>query len=254
MDREEPSELLAAATQAVQRTREARRGFWFPLVLFGIIIIGAAPWYRVGSDTGCFGFTPVGSQQTLCSDMVGGGFFGLYPGVDSTGTALYWLVAVVLGYAATVAFYHWRRLRTGVAGRILPYVLTGVALLALAVMATPTVSWHWHQDPFTVMPGDLSIRGMAPLLVVALGLFVLARLERSVPLAAFACLFLTVALVSNLYDVENQTPAIGWTPSEQWSLLPNLWLSGFTLLLGGIGFGLAVTMRARSRGRGQGRR
>lgn len=41
---------------------------------------------------------------------------------------MYWLVAVVLGYAATLAFYCWRRLRVGVAGRALPYALTGVAL------------------------------------------------------------------------------------------------------------------------------
>ena len=88
---------------------------------------------------------------------------------------------------------------------------------------------------------------MVPLLALVPGLFVLAWLERSLPLATFGALFLAVALISNLYDVENQTPLIGWTPSAEWSLLPNLWLSGFTLLLGGLGFALATVPQRRRR-------
>jgi hypothetical protein len=53
--------------------------------------------------------------------------------------------------------------------------------------------------------------------------------------------------VSNLYDVENQSATIGWTPTWRWQMLPNLWLAGFTLLLGGLGFGLATALRSRRR-------
>ena len=129
------------------------------------------------------------------------------------------------------------------AGRALPYVLAGVAFLGLAVLASPAV-WAGVGPLHGVgLPGDLTTRGLLPLLVLALGLLVLAYSERSAALAGFAALFLAVALVSNLYDVENRTPSIDWTPSEAWSLLPNLWLSGLTLLLGGLGFGLAAALR-----------
>jgi hypothetical protein len=206
-------------------------------VLFGAITIGAAPWYGDSLDAGCFHYAPVGSPVQTCMGT----------GTVPWGATVYWLVAVVLGYIATLAFYQWRSLRTGVAGRVLPYAAAGVALLAVAAIATPAATSRWRDDPFRVVPGDLESRGMTPLLVIALGLFVLAWLERSIALAVFAAGFFAVAMLSNLYDVENQSPAIGWTPSDQWQLLPNLWLSGFTLLLGGIGFGVAATLRARNK-------
>lgn len=245
MEAEEPAQLLAAAARAAKRTREARRGFWFPLVLFGVIVIGAAPWYVTSATAGCSAVTGVAPVVEICHAH--DSFFGSVPGVDSGGATLYWLIAVVLGYAVTVAFYQWRRLRTGVAGRALPYALAGVALLALSVLASPAAAQSWHFDPFAHLPGDLVLRGLTPLLVIALGLFVLAWLERSIPLTAFAVLFLVVALVSNLYDVENQTSSLGWTVPGDWTMVPNLWLSGFTLLLGGLGFGLAVAARSRGR-------
>ena len=246
MEAEEPAQLLAAAARAAKHTREARRGFWFPLVLFGIIVIGAAPWYGSRATTGCFDAVQVAPQVEVCHAHAP--LFGFFPGVNSAGATLYWLIAVVLGYAVTVAFYQWRRFRTGVAGRVLPYALAGAVLLALSVLATPTVAQRWRLDPLAHLPGDLVLRGMTPLLVIALGLFVLAWLERSLPLTAFAVLFLIVALVSNLYDVENQTTSLGWTSPQDWTMVPNLWLSGFTLLLGGLGFGLAVAARSRGRG------
>ncbi len=246
MEAEEPAQLLAAATRAAKRTREARRGFWFPLVLFGIIVIGAAPWYRATTVTACARVRVVqfGPLVEICHAE--GSAFG-FSGGDSGDATLYWLIAVVLGYAVTVAFYQWRRFRTGVAGRVLPYALAGVVLFALAVLATPTATQRWSLDPLAHLPGDLVLRGLTPLLVIALALFVLARLERSLPLTAFAALFLVVALVSNLYDVENQTASLGWTTPQDSTMVPNLWLSGFTLLLGGIGFGLAVVARSRGR-------
>ena len=213
-------ELLGLAEAAQRRTREARRGrFWFPLVLFGALVIAAAPWYHQSQST------PRSCQAGLCPVRI--------PTGTTHGATVYWTVAVILGYAATLGYYRWRATRVGVASRVWPYLAVGFGLFAALAVVT--------------LPGDLSIRGMVPLLALVPGLFVLAWLERSLPLATFGALFLAVALISNLYDVENQTPLIGWTPSAEWSLLPNLWLSGFTLLLGGLGFALATVPQHRRR-------
>ncbi|MEY9848851.1 hypothetical protein [Streptacidiphilus sp. MAP5-3] len=234
-----PAQLLAAATTAGRLTRAARHGFWFPLVLFGLLVIGAAPLYLVNVPS-----CPHGEMSCVINggDGIPGG---------SLAMSLYWLIAVAVGYAATLGYYWSRARRVGVAGRIWPYLVTGLALLAITVLATPEVSDRLMHRELLSVPGDLAIRGMTPLLALALGLFVLARLERSVPMAGFAVLFLVVTLISNLYDVENQTPLIGWTPSAAWQYVPNLWLAGFTLLLGGLGFRLAKLLRDRDRARVQ---
>ncbi|SEK50437.1 hypothetical protein [Streptacidiphilus jiangxiensis] len=230
-----PAQLLAEAAAVARRTRAARPGFWFPLVLFGLLVIGAAPWYSLAQPD-----CPRTGTVTVCS------FAGVEEPPNSLGVPLYWLFAVLLGYAATLAYYRLHASHVGVAGRVWPYLATGSALLAVTLLATPAVSLRLLQGR-VVTTDDLAIRGMTPLLALAAGLFVLARLERSLPLAGFAVLFLVVALVANLYDVENQSPRIGWTPSAQWQLLPNLWLAGGTLLLGGLGFGLVRLLRGRAR-------
>lgn len=230
---ESPAELLAAATAAGRMTRAARHGFWFPLVLFGLLVIGAAPWY-LQSVPRC----PQGSGGCYLS--------GVGQPENSLGVTLYWLVAVGLGYAATLGYYRLRARRVGAAGRIWPYLVFGLALLAITLLTTPEVNGRLLHGQGPTPPGDLSFRGMMPLLALAVGLFALARLERSLPLAGFALLFLAVALICNLYDVENQSPLIGWTPTPEWQLLPNLWLAGFTLLLAGLGFGLVRLVRDRA--------
>ena len=54
-----------------------------------------------------------------------------------------------------------------------------------------------------VLPGDLLVRGLTPLLTIALSLLVLAWAERSEPLGIFAVFFVALALLANLYDLSN---------------------------------------------------
>lgn len=236
-----PAQLLAVATAAGRLTRATRHGFWFPLVLFGLLVLCATPLYLENTPT----LPTCPHTEGLCLT-----YFQYAIPADSPTGSLYWLIAVTAGYAATLGYYWFRARRVGVAGRVWPYLATGLALLALNALATPT-SYQLLDLHLVRTLGDLGARSMTPLLALALGLFVLARLERSVPLTGFAVLFLVVALISNLYDVENQTPLIGWTPSLAWTYVPNLWLAGFTLLLGGLGFGLAPLLRNRARTRVQ---
>ena len=53
------------------------------------------------------------------------------------------------------------------------------------------------------LPGDLVVRGLLPLIVVAVGFAALAGAQRSVEFGVFAAGFFAVALVANLYDMAN---------------------------------------------------
>src|SRR6476660_571029 len=118
--RAEAAEMIVDVGRVQRATRRARRAIWFPLVLFGLILLGAAPFYRP--------WPPAGAGITVrnigpAGGYLGGDFIGNAP-------AWYWLIALPLGYAATAAFLRWRAGRTGVAGRIAPYVVAGLGLFA----------------------------------------------------------------------------------------------------------------------------
>ncbi|HKS52544.1 MAG TPA: hypothetical protein VJS67_11815 [Pseudonocardiaceae bacterium] len=214
-----------------RRTRLARGTPWFPLTLFGLLVLASAPLYADPSPACpadhhvCVG----NIDPSPVNNFFPGGVFTGHP----AGVAIFWLVAGPLGYLATGAFY-WARARCrGVAISPTAYIVTGLALLALLVVTT----WV-HVFPF----GNLVIRGLTPLITIAIGLFVLARCERSWPLATFAAAFLALALVANLYDMENVAYRLGLgSPGFQ----TNVIVAGVTLLLGGLGFGLAGLVSKR---------
>ncbi|MCL5280097.1 MAG: hypothetical protein M1376_09340 [Planctomycetes bacterium] len=245
-------------------------------MLFGVITLAASPLYRENGWPGT-------SESGIVS-------YSLRPWMFISGSSdsivrwasLFWLVALPLGYVATVFYYRRRARLTGVESPLRPYVLTGLALLAtLWVLAGdierplrlirfahdpngfPTVvsskatdlawlvcaamafagvlayvvarkvltgvagGWAWIAvllgvfalriesavSSFLGLPDLLNryqysintqfFRGLTPLLTVAIGLFVLARVERSATLAVFSTAFLGIALTANLYNVEN---------------------------------------------------
>lgn len=90
--------------------------------------------------------------------------------------------------------------------------------------------------------GNLVIRGLTPLITLAIGLFVLARCERSWPLATFAVAFLALALLANLYNMENVVYRLGLGSHGS---QVNIIIVGAVLLLAGAGFGLAGLARCR---------
>ena len=87
-----------------------------------------------------------------------------------------------------------------------------------------------------VLPGDLIIRGTLPFLIIAAGLWTLARAERSRALLAVAAIYTGTALLASLYNIENVLFRLGWNPSPgQWQLtsLPNVLLPALVLLAAG---------------------
>jgi hypothetical protein len=223
------------------RTRRARRGLWFPLVLFGLVILASTPLYVYPTITPTPAFlTPdvPSSPSTFTGNGGYSGLLGFSPGGMFTFSPLmvtvFWLVATPLGYVLTAGFYWLRARRQGVATSTRAYVLTGLGLFALLV-ATSVIG--------VSLPGDLTIRGLTPLIAVALGLFVLARVERSWALLAFAVPFLALNVGANLYNMENVVYRLGLGSAGP---EVNVIVVGSVLLLAGVIFGLgAVATRQR---------
>lgn len=229
---------FAYVRQLRHRTRVARDGSWFVLVVFGIVVMLAIFFYsRPGlsaTSPGCNSFTN-GFACTVVSNARG--VFG--SGLGSPESAIlnvspwattYWVIAITVGIALIVVFYWLRARASGVAGRVWPFATISLVILILAL-----VSRSWI---ITKIPADFWLRGMQALLVIALGLVVLAALERTWPFALYVAGFFGLALLSCLYDVNNLFVRLGlgssWRGSSE--ALPNLILPGVYLLVGGVGF------------------
>jgi hypothetical protein len=229
----DPRELLGEARAIRRRTRLARHAYWFPLVLFGLLVAASVPFYiqRLQVGPGWYGGS---GPSFLRSGYLGG--FGL---LMYSGLPYYWLGAMVLGIVATVVWYRWRGNRIGLRTPARGYLITGVILVALALLI-PVIAQRFPQaGPVFVrsliMPGDLVIRGTFPLVLIGVGLCVLAWAERSVGLAVIAASYLALSLLASLYDIENVLYYLGWNLGPAASGLPNVVLPALVLLLSGAG-------------------
>jgi hypothetical protein len=235
-----PGQLLADLNRMRRQARTARHAYWFPLVLFGLLTCGAAPLYVAAAAPPPSGAFSARSGPIL----LGGTPFG----TGSFYVGWYWAVALVGGYLLTVVWYRWHSRRAGVATPARGYLIIGVALTLLALvippltMAVPGLSWVWLSF------ADVWIRGTLAFLIIAAGLWVLARAERSPALAAIALVYTGAALLSSLYNVENIVFRLGWNPGRgafSWQLtaLPNVLLPAAILLAAGCGAFLAQRTR-----------
>ncbi|MDX5460350.1 MULTISPECIES: hypothetical protein [Micromonospora] len=182
-----------------RQARAARQAYWLPLLLFGVLIAAAAPLYvesveppplRAGSD---------GPALT----GLGGGFLE-----KSAALGWYWLVALVGGYLAGLAWYRWHGRRAGVQTPTRAYVVAGIAgtlvglalpivleFLLLNTSAPLSSGTSWLTGPLL----GLANRGMLPHLVIAVGLAVLAHLERSRSLWVVVGLYTVVLVAVNAW-------------------------------------------------------
>lgn len=213
------STVLQGVRRVQARTRLYGNGHWFASVVFGVVILGALPFYIQSSR-------PIRSGPPL----LGRAFEGWSPHswTDKWST-FYWAVAIVLGFAAVVAYYRLRARRLGVQGRLSPAVVVGLLILGLVM---------WVNAGSPLWPGNFGMQGTAALVVIAIGLLVLSGFERSRPFCVFAAGFLGLAVLACLYDVVNlfQRLGIGRPFSGVDHVLPNLILPGAYLFIGGLIF------------------
>lgn len=230
----QPGELLGELAALRHRARVTRHAYWFPLVLFGLIGIGAVPFYlasmpaRPGPGIHAVAGAPIAAMPALAG--------GIFLGVGQGGILLgyYWLLALVAGFLLTVAWYRRHARQAGVTSPARPAAITGIAL-TIAALVLPAIAaaagarWLWLPYPWF-----LTIHGMYPFLIIGIGLCVLARSERSRALTVIAVVYLAAAAVACSYDVENLVARLGYYTGANWFMvLPNTALPVAVLLLSG---------------------
>jgi hypothetical protein len=119
------------------RARRDRQGYWLPLLLLGLLILGAPLVYRSGEHSVYRGGERTGPANL--GPLTAFGPRGLSTG-NPTAVGLYWLGAVVLGLLVTIAWYRWRAQRVGVETPTLAVLLVGSAGLVLLLVVVPFVT------------------------------------------------------------------------------------------------------------------
>lgn len=218
---DDPRRRVSNARGLARQVRKEQRATWFPLLLFAALSFAFIPVVRYGG------------HHMDCSAWPGGRDCKVY----SNAEFVYWPIALVLGYAAIVAFYIRRSWARGVGTRVRQYAIAGVIL---AVALTGVALWGSHNPPVDQNPMGLSglpDRLASPGAAVGLALLVLAWAERNraLLLPTFAYLTAVLAPVTSA-AVQHGTP---------WYSLP-LFFQGSLLLLGAIGFALARGHSGRS--------
>jgi hypothetical protein len=248
----EVGDLLQELDRLRRFTRAVRHGFWMPLVLLGLLMIGATPLYfspssqpLLGAPSSAVFKMRVGAARSsdvpLCHAVHGivstpctpatAGIPYFPSGITTTSPraiAIYWLIVLPLAYAIVAAWAHRRALRRGIATSMLAYAVAGVVLVALLVLAG-ILNGTWYRAGQLTSIGS---RGLAPLFIVALGLLVLAYRERSRAMWAFSVAFLGYVILINLYDIDNLTARLGLTVGPE----VGVFLGGVFTLLAGVVF------------------
>jgi hypothetical protein len=88
-------------------------------------------------------------------------------------------------------------------------------------------------------------QGFMPVLVISLGFFVLARLERSWVLFGIALISFALAIAANTYNISNAFQRVDWIVPD-WAA--NLAVAGGSLVFFGLVSYIALAVRAARRG------
>ncbi|MEU8296550.1 hypothetical protein AB0C04_04605 [Micromonospora sp. NPDC048909] len=182
-----------------RRTRAVRHAYWFPLLLFGLLTVLAAPFYVESVE-------PPGmraSAENPALTSLGGDFLE-----RSAALGWYWLAALIGGYLLSLWWYRRHGERVGVQTPTRAYLVAGIAgvlvglvlpvvlrLLLLNAATAVSDATSWLTTPLS----GVANRGMLPHLIIAVGLVVLARLERSRGLAAVALLYVAAIVLVNVH-------------------------------------------------------
>lgn len=220
----EAAGLLGDMRRLRREARSARHAYWFPLVLFSLLTFAAVPLY----------LPPHVSQRSASIVPSAGSSVPLLSGAPGflvqNYLGNYWLIALFGGLALTLLWYRRHARLVGLRTPARGYVTTVAVLTALALVLPLLAQVPGLESLRMPLPGDLTVRGTVPFLIIAAGLWVLAWAERSIGLAVIASVYTAAALLASLYDIENVLYRIGWNVSPG---VPNVLLPAIVLLIAG---------------------
>jgi hypothetical protein len=216
---DDPRWLLAHVRHLTRQVRVAQRVTWLPLLVLAVVTFAAIPIHRYGT------------QVYGCKAIADGGVCQ----VRNVAAAVYWPVALAVSYVA-IAYGYLRAARArGLGGRVVPYVVTGIALTVLSTAVVLLVvheGWGLPEPP--TPPDGLTLflfRVIDVGSAIGVALLVLAWLERHLALLLFTAGYLAVVLVPI---------GGGWGAHRgNWGFVIPLVIQGGVLLLGGLGFAYA---------------
>ena len=228
-----PDALLDHISNLRRQARARSRGGWLPLLVFALLTLASTLLYHQpfatlqSADEGGWGF-----------DVPS--FAGLPWGNRSAALSIgFWLVLAPLSYLACARWYHRRAERSGVSLRWQTWVWAGLVLFAVLVVVLAGQRVSWLRVPHGPPSGGIRYgpgSTLSPLLAIALGLLVLARVERSRSVALTAVLYGGLATTMNLYGLGEIPPWIipplGGSSDVFVAAGPNLILLASILLLG----------------------
>jgi hypothetical protein len=240
-----PDALLDQVAALRRRTRAQVHGAWLPLSVFALLTLASILLYK-----GPFFFLPAsgGAYSVQAS-----GYAGL-PWTDRSAAAsiLFWLVAAPLCYLGCAWWYRRRAERVGLELRWQTWVWVGLGLLAVLALALVARRLGLLRFPGITAGSFPPVEVgsiLSPLLAIALGLLVLARVERSWGVAVAAILYGGLATVMNLYGLGTIPPWImpplGGMSDALISAGPNLVLLALILLVGAAAVQLRVAVARR---------
>ncbi len=225
--------MLRGQGRLRERSRVAREGSWFALLLSGLVVLIAVMFYDrsllAPASPGCQSF---GSGFSCSSGVASRGPFGsglgapaFASGNASPWVTTYWVASIFLASCAVVTFYWFHSRTVSQRAMIWPFVTLAIEAVVLVTVGRGFV--------FNELPGDMLVRGMQALLLVALGLVVIAIISRSWTLSIFVAGFVGLALLSCLYNVSNLFQRIGVGASNaSGENVPNLILPAVYLFVG----------------------
>ena len=242
------SDLVDEIEGVRRRTRRASAGAAVPLALLGVLVACAAPVYALASDSNThYGDGAAGDSFSFDELMSSSEptFFDQLLRVHPTSTGYegigyYWLIAAPIVFGAIAAYYTRCARRTGLSvdGWRVAAAAAGLfaALVAtIAFRAFAGVGWGFGEG---IRAGDF----VSPFLVVAVGVFVLAWVERSVTAATGGIAYLAALGFGHWATFDSQANP-GWQHPFSWGFMV-LWLGVVLLLAAGIA-GVAQRVRAR---------
>jgi len=230
-------ETLRALDSASKTTQRARPSRSVPLLVLSLVVAGSMPFYiqAVPGPGLASGTAQLSSQGWVWLQPL----FGHSPWVT-----LYWLVALPLAYVFIAWWLYRAAQRSGVRLRGRALVYTGLALFVVLIIPGLLHRWFDRIHP-PLLPGDLTLRGLMPLLTIGVALIVWAIAERSIALSITAVVYIAASLLASLYNLENLTYRLGWTVDSRFTLVLNVGLCAVVLLLASLGNFVAERVQRR---------